>query len=98
MGGSPSKKMKLYRSSDKEVQGLLELAREEATNGNIDQSQKLYESAVAKAPSTKEQDVIRKEMSSTDVTKVVDEGCFKRALKRQSTTKTKNHSTPSSTK
>ena len=83
MGGSFSKKTKLHRSSDKEVQGLLELAREEATNGNIDQSQKLYESAIAKAPSTKEQNIIRKEMSSTEgsLTKVVPGP----ALKRQST-------------
>ena len=88
MGGSSSKKTKLHRSSDKEVQGLLELAREEATNGNIDQSQKLYESAVEKAPSTKEQDIIREEMSNTDVslTKVVPSP----GLKRQSTAKTKS--------
>ena len=55
----------MYRSVDKEVQVLLQMAREEAARGNVGESQKLYESAIARSSSVKEQAVIRKEMSST---------------------------------
>ena len=63
MGGSCSN---TNRFSDNGVQVLLEMAREAAAGGNVDEAQKLYESAIAKAPRIKEQNVIRKEMSSIE--------------------------------
>ena len=88
MGGSSSKKTKLHRSSDKKVQVLLDMAREEAAKGNDAESQKYYENAIKRAPSVKEQNIIRKEMSSAEgsLTKVVPSP----SLKRQSTAKTKS--------
>ena len=77
MGGSCSN---TNRFSDNGVQVLLEMAREAAAGGNVDEAQKLYESAIAKAPRIKEQNVIRKEMSSIEesLTKVVPSPRLKR--------------------
>lgn len=46
-----------------EVQTLLEMARDEASLGNAQESKDLYENAIARSPSRKEQAVIRKEMT-----------------------------------
>ena len=64
------------------------MAREEAAKGNDAESQKYYKNAIARASSVKEQNIIRKEMSSTEgsLTKVVPSP----SLKRQSTAKTKS--------
>ena len=64
------------------------MAREEATKGNDAESQSITKNAIARAPSVKEQNIIRKEMSSTEgsLTKVVPSP----SLKRQSTAKTKS--------
>ena len=69
MGCGPSKK--IFKSQSTKVNIFLDQARQEIQNGNLEKVQGFYEKAINASESDDDKSAIRKEMSTMNVTKIV---------------------------